>query len=119
MDSSFSELSTAAATDSPHELLVVFFVDFFFLGLSSWNPVEDKQKEPICLLATAQSLRLQKCLHPHHDDDDDDDEVLSCRLNNTFAVHKEPIILQQEQIFFFFLFFSFGFSLVCNSGSCN
>jgi hypothetical protein len=118
MDSSFSELSTAAATDSPHELLVVFFVDFFFLGLSSWNPVEDKQKEPICLLATAQSLRLQKCLHPHHDDDDDD-EVLSCRLNNTFAVHKEPIILQQEQIFFFFLFFSFGFSLVCNSGSCN
>ncbi len=95
--------------------LCFFFGTFFFLGLSSWNPEEDKQKEPIWLLATAQSLRLQKCLHPH-DDDDDDDEVLCCRLTNTFAVHKEPIILQQVQVF---LFFSFVFSLVCNSGSCN
>lgn len=91
-----------------------FYFGLFFLGLSSWNPEEDKQKEPIWLLATAQSLRLQKCLHPHHHDEDD--EVLCCRLTNTFAVHKEPIILQQEQVF---LFFSFVFSLVCNSGSCN
>jgi hypothetical protein len=47
MDSSFSELSSAAAIDSLHELLVLFLWTFFSLGLSSWNPEEDKQKEPI------------------------------------------------------------------------
>lgn len=106
--------STAAATDCLHELLVLLFWTFFslaflpgILGKTSKKSLSD------CLLLPNHS-RVQKCLHPHHDDDDD--EVLCCRLTNTFAVHKEPIILQQVQVF---LFFSFVFSLVCNSGSCN
>ncbi len=119
MDSSFSELSSAAAaTDSLHELLVLSFGLFFSLTfLPGILRKTSKKSLSDCLLLPSLSdcrntfthimmvMIMMKCF--------------VCRLNNTFAVHKEPIILQQEQVFFVFLFFSFVFSLVCNSGSCN